>query len=483
MAARFQNNGRRGRAATNGALSPSVGEGSRTHGHGIGKSVSASSHGADEGVVGGRGAEEQVEVGETSDIGVIHGGTQQAGKPREKLVAHPRADAKRGRTNERDAAGTQAYGDEGHSPAPIKTPRLGFARPIRLAVIGAGKVGCSLSRYLANGPSVEVVGFYSRNPLASEEATGFAGGRIFATAADAVRAAEVILVTTPDGAIADVWEQLRAEAGHAGTEGGRTDAQANAGRADTAENEASTASSEDVADASEGVPAIDEKASKPASEGKSFSWDAAPDREPLGLGGKIFVHCSGALASDVFEGAKELGASAVAMHPLYAVSSRFGCWQELEQAWFSLEGDPEGTHVLEALLRARGNHVLHVAPKDKTRYHAAAVMASNLVVGLYNMAASELAQCGISPEDAQAALAPLFLGNAAHIAEDGVAASLTGPAVRGDWATLNAHLGILEGDERRLAAYRSLTDELIAIAHPDDAPGGLTTPAWDIDEA
>ena len=482
MAARFQNNGRRGRAATNGALSPSVGSSSRTHGRGVGKSVSASSHGADEGIAGGHGAEEQVEVGEASNIGVIHDGTQQAGKPREKLVAHPRADAKRGRTNERDAAGTQASEDEGHSPAPAKAPRLGFARPIRLSVIGAGKVGCSLSRYLANGPSVEVVGFYSRNPLASEEATGFTGGRIFATAADAVRAAEVILVTTPDGAIADVWEQLRAEAGHAGTEGGQTDAQANVGRTDTAEA-ASTASSEDVADASESVPAIGEKASKPTSEGKSFSWGAAPDREPLGLGGKIFVHCSGALASDVFEGAKELGASAVAMHPLYAVSSRFGCWRELEQAWFSLEGDPEGTHVLEALLRARGNHVLHVAPKNKTRYHAAAVMASNLVVGLYNMAASELAQCGISPEDAQAALAPLFLGNAAHIAEDGVAASLTGPAVRGDWATLNAHLAVLEGDERRLAAYRSLTDELIAIAHPDDAPGGLTTPAWDIDEA
>ncbi len=489
MAARFQNNGRRGRAATNGALSPSTGVGSRTHGRGAGNIGAAGNRSASEGFAAAdHGAEEQAEVDEASSIGVIHGGTQQAGKPREKLVAHPRADAKHGRANERDAANAQANEDEGRSPAPVKVPRLGFARPIRLAVIGAGKVGCSLSRYLANGPSVEVVGFYSRNPLASEEAVGFAGGRIFATAADAVRAAEVILVTTPDGAIADVWGQLRAEAGYASADGVQANSwadRANAGEGKAGEGDANEAAADisEATEANEDAPSNDEKAATPATEGKSFSWDSAPEHEPLSLAGKIFVHCSGALASTAFEGAKELGTSAVAMHPLYAVSSRFGCWQELGQAWFSLEGDPEGTRVLEALLRARGNHVLHVAPEDKTRYHAAAVMASNLVVGLYNMAASELSQCGISPEDAQAALAPLFLGNAAHIAEDGVAAALTGPAARGDWATLNGHLGVLEGDERRLAAYRSLTDELIAVAHPDDAPGGVTTPAWDIDEA
>ncbi len=399
MAARFQNNGRRGRAASNGALSPSLG---------------ISRAGA------GRRQREDARYGQH----------QAVAREQQAEATLP---------SEQDRTG---------NPSPVaKTPRLGFARPIRLAVIGAGKVGCSLSRYLASGPAVEVVGFYSRNPLASEEAVGFAGGRIFATAADAVRAAEVILITTPDGAIADVWEQLKAEAGYG--EGA----------------EASAA------------------ASPTNAAGKTFSWNAAPKKPSLNLAGKIFVHCSGALPSTVLEGANELGASAVAMHPLYAVSSRFGCWRELEQAWFSLEGDPEGTRILEALLRARGNHILHIGSEDKTRYHAAAVMASNLVVGLYNMAADELIRCGIPKKDAQAALAPLFMGNASHVAEDGVEASLTGPAARGDWATLNAHLSVLDDDERRLAAYRALTDELIAIAHPSDEPGGVSTPVWDIDEA
>ncbi len=386
---------------------------------------------------------------------------------RDKLVAHRREDSGRASSEAGlDAAAGQGPfggGDLYAEPAP-KTPRLGFARPIRLAVIGAGKVGCSMARYLSSGPSVEVVGFYSRNPLASEEAANFAGGRIFATAADAVRAAEVILVTTPDGAIADVWNQLRADAGV--SERSRAASAAPVGHDDASANSATQASR------STSSAAAAYLAQRPAQEA-----------EPLRLAGKIFVHCSGACPSAVFEGAAELGAQAVSMHPIYAISSRFDCWRELEQAWFSLEGDAYGASVLEALLRAKGNRVMRVEPQDKSRYHLAAVMASNLMVSLYHMAASELSQCGVSQQDAEAALAPLFLGNANHIAEDGVEASITGPAARGDWDTLNAHLACLDDDPRRLAAYRALTDELIALTRPDTAPGGVSTPTWDIDEA
>ncbi len=476
MAARFQNNGRRGRVvASDASLLSSGAIGRRpitTHGHGSaasGREASVTS-GAD-----ARGAadsldDEDVRGAVSAGIASPHEGGQG------KLVAHRREDAGRGRAEAGlDAADAQdsAAGDGLYAEPAPKTPRLGFARPIRLAVIGAGKVGCSMARYLSGGPSVEVVGFYSRNPLASEEAANFAGGRIFATAADAVRAAEVILVTTPDGAIADVWNQLKAEA--VVGEGVR-DAEAAALPGDApADDEAAYA--DDDADAAGSANAASSAAAaylaqKPVSAG-----------QPLRLAGKIFVHCSGACPSSVFEGAAGLGAQAVSMHPIYAVSSRFDCWRELEQAWFSLEGDAEGASVLEALLRARGNHVMRIRPQDKSRYHLAAVMASNLVVGLYNMAAGELAQCGVSREDAEAALAPLFLGNASHIAEDGVEAAITGPAARGDWDTLNAHLACLDGDPRRLAAYRALTDELIALTHPEEAPGGVSTPAWDVDEA
>ena len=289
--------------------------------------------------------------------------------------------------------------------------------PLRIAFVGAGKVGCSLARYLtdkAGGtgshvppgaaagsdvePSVTLAGFASSRRGAAEEAAAFAGGIVFAGPVQAARAADVLFITTPDGQIGAVWEEL-AEA-------------ARAGRVD--------------------------------------------------LAGKIVAHCSGALPSSVLAGAAELGALPCSLHPLYAVSSRFECWRELARCWFALEGDQRACAALAGILAARGNRCARIAAAQKTRYHAAAVMASNLVVGLYARAAAELARCGLAYADAEAALAPLFIGNAEHIAHDGVAAALTGPAARGDTATIEAHLACLDGDDAEI--YRALTRVLYDIA-------------------
>lgn len=290
--------------------------------------------------------------------------------------------------------------------APVPPRMCAGPGRLRLAVVGAGKVGCSLGRYLGESAAVDVAGFCSRDEAHAREAVEFAGGSVFASPIEAARAASLILVTTPDASIADVWDEL-ARAARAGE---------------------------------------------------------------ISLRDKLVVHCSGALASSVFTGARELGAHVCSAHPLYAVSSRFDCWRELGRASFTLEGDDWAVDLMAGLLRARGNQVSCIAAGAKTRYHAAAVMASNLVVGLYDMAAGELVRCGFDRTEAEAALAPLFLGNAEHIAEDGVEASLTGPAVRGDHTTIDAHLACLEGRDRQ--AYQLLTEQLVDIARRRAAEAG-----------
>ncbi len=149
------------------------------------------------------------------------------------------------------------------------------------------------------------------------------------------------------------------------------------------------------------------------------------------------------------------------VHPLYAVSSR-DVWKELADAWFCVEGEGEAAGLLADAFRQIGLHVESIQTSEKVRYHAAAVMASNLVVGLYSRAAAELELCGYSPEAAEQALVPLFLGNARHLAADGVEAALTGPAQRGDMQTIEAHLGVLDGDDKEI--YQLLTKELLDIA-------------------
>ena len=264
---------------------------------------------------------------------------------------------------------------------------------VRVGFIGAGKVGCSLARYLREN-GAELAGFFSRTYEHAQEAAAFAGGEAFKSSANLIAACDVTFLTCTDAELPKLACRLA----------------------------------------------------------EDFS----------GLGGKTFAHCSGALAADVLAPLRKAEAAVCSAHPLYAVSSRFDCWQELGRAWFTLEGDELAAETLEALLASCGNHVVRIPASEKVRYHAAAVMASNLVVGLYQMASDELVTCGFSPDDAQAALASLFLGNAEHIANAGTRASLTGPAARGDKATIDAHLSCLSGDAREV--YRQLTEVLYRIA-------------------
>jgi len=243
-----------------------------------------------------------------------------------------------------------------------------------------------------------ISGYNSRSAKSAEDAAAFAGGESFETPEALVKASDIVFITVPDGQIAHVWNAITQSA-HAGK---------------------------------------------------------------LDLAGKTICHCSGALSSHVFEGAADLGAFAFSVHPLYAVSSKRETYRELGNALFTVEGSPDLLDQMVALVRSWGNEVQVISAQDKVRYHAAAVMASNLVVGLVHAAAGELERCGFTADSAERALRPLFLGNAEHIAKDGTAAALTGPAERGDTATIGKHLDCLDGTHREI--YRLLTEELYEVA-------------------
>lgn len=79
---------------------------------------------------------------------------------------------------------------------------------MKAGFIGAGKVGFSLGKYLKSH-GVTVTGYYSRNPESAKEAAKFTGSEFFEDLASVVENSDTVFVTVPDGAIGEIWDELR----------------------------------------------------------------------------------------------------------------------------------------------------------------------------------------------------------------------------------------------------------------------------------
>ncbi len=180
----------------------------------------------------------------------------------------------------------------------------------------------------------------------------------------------------------------------------------------------------------------------------------------LDIRGKCLVHCSGALSSDVFFDVSKKGARGCSIHPICAVSDKLTAYQNLSKAYFTIEGTD--VEDMRALLCACGNPVEEIHARQKVRYHAASVYASNLVVGLYDIATSLLQECGLSEVFSQKALQALFVGNAQNVADKGAVCALTGPVERADAVTVSKHLEVLQGETREI--YRLLSKQILQVA-------------------
>ncbi len=79
---------------------------------------------------------------------------------------------------------------------------------MRAGFIGAGKVGFSLGKYLAEH-GIAVSGYYSRSAASAEEAAEFTGSGFYTSLADIVSDSDTLFITVPDGVIGEVWDDMR----------------------------------------------------------------------------------------------------------------------------------------------------------------------------------------------------------------------------------------------------------------------------------
>jgi predicted short-subunit dehydrogenase-like oxidoreductase (DUF2520 family) len=265
---------------------------------------------------------------------------------------------------------------------------------VRIAVIGAGRVGTAFAALLARAGN-EIVAVAGRGATAERAAAWLPGVRILPPA-EAAALGDLLLLGVPDNVLESLVAELAAaEAVAAGT------------------------------------------------------W---------------VTHVSGSTGLDVLSPLRERGARRLATHPLQTFPDVDGAVRALPGCRIAITADDDEGFVLgEWLATELGAIPFRLSDDLRPLYHAAAVFASNYLVATTAVAERLFAESGV-PDPAEA-MHPLQTATLDNVARLGTGAALTGPAVRGDTATITRNLEALaEHAPDTIAAYVAMCRVALDLA-------------------
>ncbi len=142
------------------------------------------------------------------------------------------------------------------------------------------------------------------------------------------------------------------------------------------------------------------------------------------------------------------------MHPLAALPTGELGSERLVGATFCVAGDA----LVVEVVRSLQGRVRRVSDDARTLYHATATVAANHVVALLAQVERLADESGLALED----FLPLVRQALDDVERVGPTDALTGPASRGDVATIDAHLTALP--ERERASYVALASVAFELA-------------------
>jgi predicted short-subunit dehydrogenase-like oxidoreductase (DUF2520 family) len=316
-------------------------------------------------------------------------------------------------------------------------------RATSVAVVGAGRLGTALATALASC-GYDVRALVSRREASARRAAVLAGVKAVALTFERLGElppSELLFITTPDDAIAEVAERIAALTVENARVPERTDGR---GGARVREREG------DRKDAR-----VREKAS---------GREAARGRERARV--RVALHASGALSSGVLAPLRACGFRVGSMHPLASVSEPLAGAESLRRAFYCVEGDRAAALAARRVVRDLGGESFSIRPEDKALYHASALITAGHTVALFDIAAGLLARCGLAPARARRVLLPLLQSTLENLSRTPPERALTGTFARGDAETVRKHLAALRaaGEPDSLLAYALLGGRSLRLA-------------------
>ncbi|MDN5821227.1 MAG: DUF2520 domain-containing protein, partial [Brachybacterium sp.] len=157
-------------------------------------------------------------------------------------------------------------------------------------------------------------------------------------------------------------------------------------------------------------------------------------------GGQLVVHTSGRYGTEVLAPLARAGSATLALHPAMTFTGTRSDLARLIGCPMGITAPPDLLPIAAALAVELGGESVVIAEGDRPLYHAGLAHAANHLVVLVDQAREALSRLGI--DDPGAYLRPLLEAALDESLRHG-AKALTGPVVRGDAGTVQAHLDAL----------------------------------------
>lgn len=175
--------------------------------------------------------------------------------------------------------------------------------------------------------------------------------------------------------------------------------------------------------------------------------EVARQLEGLRQPGRIFVHLSG---STDLNALAPLGEEVGVFYPLQMFTEEPGSFREVP---LFLEGEGDVLTRLQDAASVFSAQVYRMSSAQRRRLHLAAVFVVNFPNLLYRLAEEQLADT----EADFSVFESILQEQLRRVMELGPAQSQTGPALRGDETTLQAHLQLLDGQPEQQQLYRFIS--------------------------
>ena len=186
---------------------------------------------------------------------------------------------------------------------------------------------------------------------------------------------------------------------------------------------------------------------------------------PVDLQGSIVFHLCGRHGVDILAPLQDRGCLIAAVHPVRSLTHARITLEDFRGTACVAEGSDEALDALRMLFHPIGGVWMPVRNIDRGLYHASVSIISNVTKAVAWKAQNWLVSSGLEQHMAVEVTHTLLASTMEDVARSGARQSITGPVVRGDSSTIEAHLRALEaGHPEDVDIYRVLALTVLELA-------------------